>query len=627
MDNQGYVVEEATNPLFKVKQGHTQAAHVPYLQPQFDPVARALLDDPAWAERIGSSDPLRVLLTMLAVHSEYVHIMLTELYPDGLGAAHGAALSALPKGLDRMRVKATGDYEGVGVAPNRPGENWQKLHALKAGGKRREGAIGDALYDAPPLPDVQYARAATSTACLLDTVRRSVTTATLASQEAFLDELVQDASRWELLRVKSTLADPLSTVKQCLVNMAFSAPSTAVRDDAADARQFANASSAGHSQQTYSEMTASASFALAVERVQQRNSVGDGIIAAACELLRSPQLASKPITLVVEVQLYIDYFLKQRKRVHAFYKVLRADSALALSADCAKYAAEGSAMSCSAEMLQHRAVIVTRIIGRDACYLLDTWEIDGIQVSQAADLGALLAVTTTVQRLDLDLAGQPLGPAGTAVIADSLRLNKGLIDLDLAHNEVGDAGAIALATALTANSVLSTLRLAINAIGHVGASHLAAWIAVSDTIESLLLDSNDFGDDGAEALGAAVGRNRSLRTLSLSGNAVGDRGATALARGLGFNATLTRLTLDRNGIADTGATALAMSLANNAALEELSLRVNKVGGDAAAAFTDLLRVNTTLTSLDLRVNFKITGDARRELHAAGVENTGVKLSL
>ena len=59
-----------------------------------------------------------------------------------------------------------------------------------------EGAIGEPFYDNVPAPPrVLLARAATATACLMDTVRHSLTTDGTAPQEAFLEELIADTDR------------------------------------------------------------------------------------------------------------------------------------------------------------------------------------------------------------------------------------------------------------------------------------------------------------------------------------------------------------------------------------------------------------------------------------------------
>ena len=134
------------------------------------------------------------------------------------------------------------------------------------------------------------------------------------------------------------MQDETATVKQCLVNLAFTPPSRATtgvsqrgisssppstvaeashcdistsRGDAGprDASDFVETEECeGKTQtnsQTYAEMTSSPSFDQAALRVQQRNGVDAATIAAACELLRSPHIAREPTTLVIEVQLYV----------------------------------------------------------------------------------------------------------------------------------------------------------------------------------------------------------------------------------------------------------------------------------------------------------------------------------
>lgn len=614
VDSQGYLLEEATNPDYRVKFGVTQASYVAYLRPEFDSVTQHLLKDPAWTEKLGSSDPLRVLLAMVAIHSEYVDATITKLYPAGLGHEHGSPMNPSPKGLDRMRVKATGDYSGIGVAPSRSGESWRKLHILGPA-KRCKGAIGEPLYDHAPSDDVLYSRAATAVGCLLDTVRRSLTTKTTEAQEVFLKSLLLDASRWRVLRIKSTLQDDQATVKQCLVNVVFNAPS-----------EQATSANVNGECQTYAEMTNSAMFEEAVQRVRERNTVGDGVLDAACELFRSPQIASEPITLVVELQMYVDYFLEQRKRVHAFYKLLRADTPLALTADCAKYGVEGSTLGCSTDMLQHRAVVITRILGGESCYLFDEWALDGLQSAHSGDLAAVLAVTRTLRRLDLDMAGEPIGVVGAKLLGPALAVNSGLLDLDLAHNEVGDVGAAALAGGLQRNEVLTTLRLSTNKIGSVGAEALAEWLGVSTTLETLDLTSNEIAEAGGAALSLALAKNSSLRCLNLSRNVLRDEGVRELAKGLAQNCGLKALFLTGNFCADEGAMTLAQTLETNTTLEDLRLDANGILSAGGKALARALTSTRSLKSINLKINFKIDQQARSDLlEAAG--SSGVTLVI
>ena len=194
--------------------------------------------------------------------------------------------------------------------------------------------------------------------------------------QEFLLKLASDDSRWRLLRVKSTMDDPDQTVKQTLVNVAFTLPSS--RDDSrgescrgssghddGDDEDDGGGGSGGGSRggrdgsnggdggtgnggndgdggdgggvntnrgngsigipaaQTYAEMTASGAFAAAAARVQKRDGMDPATVAAACELLSSPRIADAPITLIMEVQLYVPHFLNMRRFAHAFYKVRR----------------------------------------------------------------------------------------------------------------------------------------------------------------------------------------------------------------------------------------------------------------------------------------------------------------
>lgn len=58
----------------------------------------------------------------------------------------------------------------------------------------------------------------------------------------------------------------------------------------------------------------------------------------AVKLIAHPTFATEPVAMVIEVQLYLEEFLKYRKAVHCYYKITRAPHLASLAQDCRKYA-------------------------------------------------------------------------------------------------------------------------------------------------------------------------------------------------------------------------------------------------------------------------------------------------
>merc|ERR1712110_1160271 len=65
----------------------------------------------------------------------------------------------------------------------------------------------------------------------------------------------------------------------------------------------------------------------------------------------------------------------------------------------------------------------------------------------------------------LNLAGNSIGDAGAAAIAEALKTNTVVTTLFLGVNRIGDAGAAAIAEALKTNTAVTTLYLSGNSIG------------------------------------------------------------------------------------------------------------------------------------------------------------------
>ena len=150
----------------------------------------------------------------------------------------------------------------------------------------------------------------------------------LAEQEQFAADLEKVGGekkklrRFIAVRLKSTHADTKADVKQTIVNYRYT-PFCGVT---------------GSKPQTFNDMVTDPAFEAVIKARLERDDIPVPVVEAALELLRHKKIAAKPISMVIEVQFYVDAFLTKRKLVHIFYKVFRTQSALELVMDFAKYA-------------------------------------------------------------------------------------------------------------------------------------------------------------------------------------------------------------------------------------------------------------------------------------------------
>ena len=87
-------------------------------------------------------------------------------------------------------------------------------------------------------------------------------------------------------------------------------------------------------------------------------------------------------------------------------------------------------------------------------------------------------------RLQLDLRGNRLGPAGAAALALGLAANCSLTALNLSSNRLEDEGASAVCKAIQSNmeTKLASLNFESNGIGPAGANEVAAMVAVTGAL-------------------------------------------------------------------------------------------------------------------------------------------------
>ena len=89
---------------------------------------------------------------------------------------------------------------------------------------------------------------------------------------------------------------------------------------------------------TFGDMVSDPEFEALAAKCKEQNSMDDEVFDAAMRLLRSKRLRKREIKMVMEMQLYLGYFLERRRICHIWYKIVRAADGPNLTRDCAKYA-------------------------------------------------------------------------------------------------------------------------------------------------------------------------------------------------------------------------------------------------------------------------------------------------
>jgi hypothetical protein len=118
---------------------------------------------------------------------------------------------------------------------------------------------------------------------------------------------------------------------------------------------------------TFGDLVSDASFPRSVDAVRTRDGgvLPRAAVDAAVRLLMHPSLRARSARMVVELQMYTDYWLAERKLMHGLQTVVHANNGLALTTSCAPYGTDVSHMRCSAESASSRiALQVARDSGR-----------------------------------------------------------------------------------------------------------------------------------------------------------------------------------------------------------------------------------------------------------------------
>eukprot|EP00040_Diaphanoeca_grandis_P013619 m.68881 g.68881 ORF g.68881 m.68881 type:complete len:684 (-) comp24013_c0_seq1:62-2113(-) len=165
----------------------------------------------------------------------------------------------------------------------------------------------------------------------LDLNRKSITSDNAADQLEVWKDLV---SRFEVVRVKNTfMGEGIENngLQQVLINVVLELQNETTGQPL-----------------TYGDLASPQHRASLNEAVNELKSAepDQGHVTlrnfdTACELLMSisamPEIASEPIKLIAEIQLYLQFYLDARKETHLYFKILRAQYLSRLKADCSQH--------------------------------------------------------------------------------------------------------------------------------------------------------------------------------------------------------------------------------------------------------------------------------------------------
>ena len=224
-------------------------------------------------------------------------------------------------------------------------------------------------------------------------------------------------------------------------------------------------------------------------------------------------------------------------------------------------------------------------------------------------------------RLQLDLRGNRLGPAGAAALALGLAANGGLTCVDVRYNRITGDGAAQLSAAVLGNLKIemfnkipikemradsfTELDLMWKGLCVEGGMVVAGLIPVMGSLTKLSLAWNYLKEKGTKAICEALKQNKTLKELDLSGHTIGgEAGAKHVADMLGVNGGLTALDLSFNNLNDDSVSAVCEAIQSNkeTKLASLNMGANSIGPVGAKSVAAMVAVTGTLMECDVSNN-------------------------
>lgn len=361
-----------------------------------------------------------------------------------------------------------------------------------------------------------------------DTIRTSHTSKRICDQERYTEKLTavggKKNPRLVPVRLKSTNADKTAKVKQTIVNMLYT-PYVGVT---------------GSKPITFKLMVADPAFDAVVSRRQARDEIPDAVVDAALAILKHKKVRGKALSMIVEFQFYIDYYLQKRKLVHIFYKIARCSSAVELTMDFAKYATgEGDSKAMAyhpppavmnPEYLEGRL----KKVNKKHSFAGTAWDLRKHAATESwsdTDCVWIIAALATAPNLEKVVLSGFTADGMAAVLTASAK-STSIIDVNFKKGPELERFRSALSPPFAVDT--EDTELCLNSLGYTDADceWIVAWISRLPKLEKLVLSGNTIGDAGAAVLAKAIAKCPSLMHVQLDINKIGNPGAMAIATGI-----------------------------------------------------------------------------------------------
>lgn len=197
-----------------------------------------------------------------------------------------------------------------------------------------------------------------------------------------------------------------------------------------------------------------------------------------------------------------------------------------------------------------------------------------------------------------------------AVVGQCLKVNKLIRSLDVSHSMMGPEGTAMLSDGVRLSQSLSTLNLSGNGIRSTGAIFIRDMLRASRTLTDLDVSENGLEDAGVRVVSSGIADgsvcyNTALRALNLASNGISPDGALIVSLALKVKAVrVSCLNISTNPIYDLGITHIFDSVFMGSPFVSIILRDCQFGLEGVLKISEAMRVSNTLKVLDLSNHFK-----------------------
>lgn len=228
----------------------------------------------------------------------------------------------------------------------------------------------------------------------------------------------------------------------------------------------------------------------------------------------------------------------------------------------------------------------------------------------------------------LVVSNNKIGSDGLAIISDLISRDGIMTFSELCCRgcEIRDSYLDLFCTLLAENNRLSVLDLSCNPIGNHGCGIIANSLKVNKGLKTLSLENCRMTGVGLNELFHALTMNSTLQSLDLSNCKISDSDIEHMWKNLNNCAGLTGLNLASNEISDFGMKKLMMGLEGNNSLETLNIEWNKMTEKSVDSLLLMAKSNSTLRYLCLCGN-DVSFESLQRVRACRSENRNFDLSI